>query len=997
MESFFAYSWHEEQEDDMVIRIYGINETGGTTCVRVENFTPYMYVELPTTVDEDVTKKVSKIASRFAESISLIYKYNLYNYSNQTKPFLFCSFNSIKQRTNAMYALKQEMIHTSGTNTVFTPSCHEYNASAILQMASLRNIPMSGWIDFKGKEITGEDKISSCDKEYIVKWKTLNPSTKAHQATPKILSFDIEVNSEVTSAMPDNRPDDVVFQISCVFADKKILLTLGKDVKVDGVEVRMFNCEEALLQGFIDVLNEEKPNVITGYNILGFDIPYMVKRYERYFIIDDFKLAGYNKSEPAKEEKIKWSSSAYKNQEFEYINWEGIVLIDLLPIVKRDYKMDNYKLQTIATKFLNAGKDPITYKDIFHAYQTMDPEKLSEVGKYCVKDSELVLQLNDHLHCWVSLSEMAKVCNVEMFTLYTKGQQIKIYSQVYKYCLHENIVVNSNGYETKANEQYTGAYVFDPVPGYYENVVPLDFSSLYPTIIIAYNICYSTIVLNPDVPDKLCNIFEWEDHVGCEHDPLVIETKKLTSQIDVIKAELDNMRKQRDAITTKTLNKGQRVCDAKKAMQKQIDKRKLDMDPLVKQRQELVKGKQDKRIICAKRKYRFYKKEVHVGVIPTIIQNLLSSRKQVKGEMKNEADPQQKVVLDKKQLAYKVSANSMYGAMGVRKGLLPLMPGAMCVTYIGRSSIGKVADLIVKKWEGEIVYGDTDSNYVRFPKVTDVTELWDHAIHVAAEISKEFQAPMKLEFENAVYVKFLILSKKRYMYQAADRNGTLDPDIGKRGVLLVRRDNSGFIRNTYKNVVNMIFDKAPKDKIEHYILSIIHSLFENTIPHEDYIITKSVGNANGENLDEDGKLGDYKVKPLSNDPETRSKQLNGMTEREYYISSCPAQVQLADKMKLRGIPVDVGSRIEYVVLKKSGAKTQGKKIEEYEYFAKRKQFLSIDPLYYLQSMINPFDQLLSVVSPTKEFLDKQCKYHVTYGKVLNQLNTLFSPKFTVIK
>lgn len=983
MESFYAYSWHEEPEDDMVIRIYGINEDGGSTCVRVENFTPYMYVEIPKNESE-----VIKTINKFAETVTLLHKHKLYSYSTTTDPFLFCSFKSLKQRANAVYILKQDIENK--------PICHEYIASAILQMVSLRNIPMAGWIDFKGKEICGEDKISSCDKEYIAKWKTLKQSEKTHQITPKILNFDIEANSEITSAIPADRPDDSIFQISCVFSDgRKILLTLGENVKVEGVDVRMFQSEELLLQAFIDILTLEKPNAISGHNILGFDIPYMIKRYVRYFMIDDFKLAGYNKSEPAKERKIIWSSSAHKNQEFEYIDWEGILIIDLLPIVRRDYKLDNYKLQTIATNILKTGKDPITPEDIFHAYQSMDPIKLSEVGKYCVKDSELVMHLNNYLHCWVSLSEMANVFNVEMFTLYTKGEQIKVYSQVYKHCLHENIVVISNGYEIKMNEQYTGAYVFDPEPGYYENVIPLDFSSLYPSIIIAYNICYSTIVFDPNVPDDLCNVFEWEDHVGCVHDPTIIKITRLTAQIDIIKEDLDKMRKQRDAINGKTIKPGIRVCDAKKMKQKEIDKRKLDMDPLIKQRQELVKRKQDKRIICANRRYRFYKKEVRVGVIPTIIQNLLASRKETKIALENETDPQQKVVLDKKQIAYKVSANSMYGAMGVRRGMLPLMPGAMCVTYVGRTSIGKVADIIINKWDGKIIYGDTDSNYVCFPQISDITKLWDHAIHVAAEITKEFPAPMKLEFENAIYTKFLILSKKRYMYQSVNKTGVLNPEIGKRGVLLARRDNSAFIRHTYKNVVNMIFNKASKDEIEQYLLQTICSLFQNTIPYEEYIITKSVGNSEGDIPDEEGRLGDYKVKSLSDDPETREKQLKGMTEKEYYISSCPAQVQLANKMKNRGIPIAVGSRIEYVVLRKSKAKTQGQKIEEFEYFIKRKQFLHIDPLYYLQSLINPLDQLLCIVLKEKDFMEKQHKIHIAYSKVINQLNTLFSPKITI--
>ena len=107
-------------------------------------------------------------------------------------------------------------------------------------MTSLRNIPTSGWINFKGKLVEDSDQITSCDREYIARWKSLTPGEKTHHIDPKVLSFDIEVNSENMNSMPDNRPDDAVFHMSCFFHDKKILLTLGKDVKVDDVDVRMF-------------------------------------------------------------------------------------------------------------------------------------------------------------------------------------------------------------------------------------------------------------------------------------------------------------------------------------------------------------------------------------------------------------------------------------------------------------------------------------------------------------------------------------------------------------------------------------------------------------------------------------------------------------------------------------------------------------------------------------------------------------------------------------
>lgn len=102
------------------------------------------------------------------------------------------------------------------------------------------------------------------------------------------------------------------------------------------------------MEGFTKFICEENPNLIVGYNILGFDIPYMIDRAKFNMCIGTFDQQGFHKFAHAKEKTIKWSSSAYKNQEFQFLDAEGRVFVDLLPLVRRDYKFDNYKLKTIS-------------------------------------------------------------------------------------------------------------------------------------------------------------------------------------------------------------------------------------------------------------------------------------------------------------------------------------------------------------------------------------------------------------------------------------------------------------------------------------------------------------------------------------------------------------------------------------------------------------------------------------------------------------------------
>lgn len=755
---FFPYSWHidEDEEEITSIRIYGLDEKNNNICVRVDNFTPFVYIELPDHIKWD-SSKAQLVGNKIDELLehqkpikkALMMKKKLYGAHFDGKgnrklfPYLFCSFSARKDIKTLGFKLRRPL-HVVGVGSIRL-KIHESDADEILQLTCCRQISTAGWIKFHGKRQEENDKLTLCDHEFKVKWKHLFPIDKDEVPRPKIMGFDIEVNSTNPSAMPNAKKyGDKVFQISCVIARdgdseekyEKYLLTLGQpdqDVVGDDVLIYMYDTEADLLTGFTNFIREENPNLIVGYNILGFDIPYMIERAKINMCIFNFDQQGFHKFAHARERTIKWSSSAYKNQEFEFLDAEGRVYVDLLPLVRRDFKFSNYKLKTISEHFIGKTKDPLSVKGIFKCYRigikknkngeygTSAQRAMGVVGKYCVQDSALVVLLMEKLQTWVGLTEMAKTCCVPIFTLYTQGQQIKVFSQLYKYCMYENIVVEKDGYQVSDAERYVGAHVFPPVPGRYKKVVPFDFASLYPTTIIAYNIDYHTWVSDDsDIPNSKCHIMEWEDHLGCAHDPKVIRKMELTKYIDSEREKIKKLREKRD----KTMDKLR-----KKEIMSEINNMTEELKPYVKERSEINKTK-PKFPMCAKRYYRFLKEPR--GVLPTIIQNLLDARKNTRkidmvktykkiSELENDTkdkgtDHSKEIenlktlinVLDKRQLAFKVSANSMYGAMGVRRGYLPFMPGAMCTTYMGRVNIELTADTIVNKFKGELVYGDTD-------------------------------------------------------------------------------------------------------------------------------------------------------------------------------------------------------------------------------------------------------------------------------------------------
>jgi DNA polymerase elongation subunit (family B) len=505
---------------------------------------------------------------------------------------------------------------------------------------------------------------------------------------------------------------------------------------------------------------------------------------------------------------------------------------------------------------------------------------------------------------------------------------------------------------------------------------------------------------------------EWEDHIGCVHDKKVIRRVQLSEYINKEKVKIKEVRDRKNK-TTNVLYK--------KELIKKIDQMIGELKPYIEERSNLMKTK-PKYTMCEKRKYRFIKSPK--GVIPTILQNLLDARKQtrkqitqLKLELKTADVVESKNlkiridVLDKRQLAYKVSSNSMYGAMGVRRGYLPFMPGAMCTTYMGRKSIELVADVIPKKYGGKLIYGDTDSNYIHFPHLKTAEESWDYAEKVAEEVSKLFPSPMCLEFEQVIYWRFFILTKKRYMYTSCGRDGVVDKRIGKKGVLLARRDNSQLVRTIYEETITKIFNRENKENVLCGVLEYINKFCSNTLNVDDFVITKSVGDTN--NMDivpfdgdpEKVMIGNYKVPKLSTNEERRKHQFalkNCSNEETYYLRCLPAQVQLAEKMRRRGQRVDPGSRLEYVItdIGKNNTK-QYEKIENSDYFIAHKDVLKIDFMAYLKLLMNPLDQILNVAysndKSSLDFVTKQYNIRNKHReKMLKELISYFQPqiKFT---
>ena len=343
------------------------------------------------------------------------------------------------------------------------------------------------------------------------------------------------------------------------------------------------------------------------------------------------------------------------------------------------------------------------------------------------------------------------------------------------------------------------------------------------------------------------------------------------------------------------------------------------------------------------------------------------------------------IVLDKRQLSYKISANSAYGAMGASQGYLPFLPGAMCTTAGGRQHLLRAVDIMTNTYNAKLVYGDTDSTMVVFPRLKTIDEIWDHCLKIEKELIGVFPEPMQLEFEGKIYKTFFIFSKKRYIARVCKRDGLVQEDLTTKGVLLARRDNSLFTRSTYKSVIDDVMDRKKREEVEGTIIDMVNSLFKRDGSDlKRFIITKTVG-----------PLDSYKVSKLpDNNPKERERLLKLKKcddEKTYFVRCLPAQVQLACEMRNRGMRVEEGTRLEYVVTNRRGVDgKQWEKIEHPDYFHKYNDVFRISALYYLHSLVAPIDQILETAYGKEHRMLTIYKTHVQKYKINKEITTLFS-------
>ena len=932
--------WYEHDTNGkFVVDVFGRTDEGKVACLRVNGFKPYFYVRgtKPDLVGVTSTK---------------VQKYDV-----------FAGFADLKT-TEVWKVVCDTKAKMMDAVKISKGQLYESNLPGFMRFFHDRDINPASAIQFTEHRFTipvdretdeplyNIDVFYQCDVEEVSACDASIPL--------KVASYDLEMYSK-SGLFPQAKKGDPIVQIGISYrwSDKlmdplrRVVFVVGSvDPSEDDTMFVACKDEEDMLFKFAHEIRKENPDVMCGYNTFGFDDAYIEDRCSELCILDAIDLSRcQSKTKRGDSWGVKFSETkkfelASGKYDLRFLTLRGRLGLDLLLNMRREHSLDSFKLDSVASVFLRDKvldyadhtvktkstrglrvgnyvrfdlvgntsdpyregekyrvtsmtaksftidcptdlmseltdaekkslewtftKDDVEPHELFRLHAEGGPAGRARIAKYCIQDCDLVLTLMSKLDTLVNARGMADVCKVPMEYVLRRGQGIKIFSAVVYYASQRDQILQTQ-HAIGDGDGYEGAIVLPPKIGMYldQPISVLDFNSLYPTNMISYNLSPDTLV--------------------CER-------------------EFDNE-------GTKIRHEGVKM-EQMEALKEKYVLEEVEYDT-----------KDDKGVITGKTICTFVQPNENpmtVGVLPKTLDILLKKRKEFKEKMEDtQYDEAQRSVFNGLQLAYKVVANSVYGQTGSRVSPIRKLCVAACTTAAGRKALGLAKRIVETEFGAEVIYGDTDSIFIRFP-TRDLAESIRLGIAAGKRITSQCRKPYKIAYEKTFF-PFILFCRKRYVGLMYEEDATIKPKRKSMGIVLKRRDNAPIVKDVYGGALDLLLTDKDVRKAQRFVTEKLVDVLENRVALEKFIVSKSLRD-------------DYK------NPEQIAHRV------------------LADRMESRdaGTAPKVGDRLQFVFVAENKHKgKQGDRIEEVGYV--REHGLTPDASFYITNQIqNPVAQLFAL-------------------------------------
>jgi DNA polymerase elongation subunit (family B) len=793
--------------------------------------------------------------------------------------------------------------------------------------------------------------------------------------------------------------------------------------KIPNAEIESYKTEKEVLVAWTKLIQREKPDMIIGYNIFGFDYTFMFERAKETKCVFDFlklscnrdEMCGYlDRDDPTNMNLVKIEESsiviASGQHDLQFVKMSGRIQIDLYNYFRRSVNLEQYKLDYVSGYFIGDGvnkveevEDGITkiFSKNLDGLRKQDFVCFEEIeyttDKYNNGEKFHVLEMNRE-EKWYTIKGnvqfnpkkkirwgMAKddVTPQDIFRLTAQGPDER--AIVAKYCIQD------------CNLVFELLKKIDIITEFIEMAklcsVPIDFlvmrgQGIKITSFIAKK-CREKNTLMPVI----------EKAEGDEgYEGAIVLEPKTNLYLDDPVACVDYSSLYPSSMISENLCHSSKVWTKEYDLEGNLIKETGDEDYDNLAGYEYVDVHYDtftyvrKTPKAAAQKVKIGTKHCRFAqypnnekaILPSVLSELLAARKATKKLKAQETNPFMANVYDKRQLSIKLTANSLYGQTGAKTSTFyepdvaasTTATGRKLLTYAKRVIEEVYGDTIMEskkygkvKSNAKYIYGDTDSVFFCFYFTElDGTPIkgykaLDMTIELAQEVgevaTKFLKKPHDLEYEKT-FLPFCLLSKKRYVGMLYE----LDPDKGKRksmGIVLKRRDNAPIVKDVYGGIIDILMKDKDIAKAIAYLQSCLQNIVDEKYGMEKLIITKSL----------------------------RSTYKN------------PDQIAhkvLADRIAKRdpGNKPKSGDRIPYVYIVNSNKKAkQGEKIELPSYILEHPKSTKIDYAHYISNQImKPVLQVFALVlDDLPGFKDKLGKKRRFYKELEAQKKKLVEDKY----
>jgi DNA polymerase elongation subunit (family B) len=624
---------------------------------------------------------------------------------------------------------------------------------------------------YNDKKATIVDII--CDKNFERDGKLFELNNSLNTCFPKLEGDKVTFIGSTFMNYGDNEP----------YKNHCIVLNSCSDMPIQNSIIESYQTESEVLLAWKQLVQKENPDIVIGYNIFGFDYEFMFRRAEETGCVNEFLKLSRNNEEVCGTKdkdtnKIKIEESTIQiasgQHDLKFIKMNGRLQIDLYNFFRREENLTSYKLDYVAGHFIGdyiksyehlsfkteikttnltgllegsyihleeighsvdyyddgakfkvvsinkeeskfkidgiinpdmkkkvrwcLAKDDVTPKDIFRMTNGTADDR-SVIAKYCIQDCNLVHYLFNKVDVLTGFIEMAKICSVPINFLVLRGQGIKLTSYVAKKCREKRtlIPVIEKG---DLDEGYEGAIVLDPKCDLYLDnpVACVDYASLYPSSMISENLSHDSKVWTKeyDLAGNLIENGEWGEKD--ENGNFIYDNLPGYEYVNITYDTFKYVRKSPKAAAEK-VKSGTKIC-------------------------------------------RFAQFPEGKAIMPSILEELLMARKSTRKLIPQQNDEFMKNVLDKRQLGYKVTANSLYGQCGAKTSTFYEKDIAACTTATGRLLLTYAKKIIEECYgdaicntkdhgpvltKAEYIYGDSVANYtpvyVKYNGIIDIVTI----------------------------------------------------------------------------------------------------------------------------------------------------------------------------------------------------------------------------------------------------------------------------------